>query len=221
MLYENFSHFREGDATTWGPNTSIKTGLDGRKWLVANADGAQPVGYRMRLPNEFSFECRYSASMPEVTRGLVGWWKEPVASNISLLNDRGVKVTIQWVIRCGNDPLRLNPLGSSSLYAKKYYHAFTLPDGTANEVESIQPTGMLRVDWDGHMVKVFLDGQAAAVGSVSPVGQLIGFEIEVVKAKNGASCSPTSKSRDSRDYSCRVGRGLRKLLVGLRKPIQW
>ena len=186
MLYEDFSHFREGAATKWGPNTSIKMGLDGRKWLVASAEGTHPVGYKMRLPNEFTFECRYSAALAEVTRGLVGWWKEPVASKISFTNDRGAKFAIGWVIRCGNDPLRLNPLGSSSLYAKKYYHAITLPDGATNEIETIQPTGMLRVDWDGHTVKIFLDGQSAAVGSVNPLGQLVGFEIEVVKAKNGA-----------------------------------
>jgi hypothetical protein len=89
------------------------------------------------------------------------------------------------VIRYGNDPTRLNPLGSSSLYAKKYYHTITLPDGTATEVGSLQPTGMLRCEWDTKGVKVFIDGQAAAQGTVSPVGQLVGFEIDVVKAKNG------------------------------------
>ena len=186
LLYENFSHYREGAATAWGPNTSIKTGLDHRNWLVSNVDGTHPVGRKIRLPNEFYFECRYSAYMPEVTRGVLGWWKEPVSAKISFLNEQGAKYTIQWVIQCANDTTRLNPLGSSSLYAKKCYHTIKLPDGTANEVEVIQPTGKLRIDRDNNIVKVFMDGQAAVVGTMSQMGQLVGFEIDVVKAKNGA-----------------------------------
>jgi len=111
LLYENFSRYREGNATDWGPNTFVKTGLDRRNWLVSSVDGAHPVGYRMRLPNEFFFECRYSAYLPEVTRGVLGWWKDPVATKISFLNDQGIKYSIEWVIRNGNDPMRLNPLG--------------------------------------------------------------------------------------------------------------
>ena len=186
MLYENFSHYRgEGDATDWGPNTFVKTGLDHRNWLVSNVEGTHPVGRRIRLPNEFYFECRYSANMPEVTRGVLGWWKEPVSTKISFVNDQGVKYAIEWVIRCGNDMTRLNPLGSSSLYAKKYYHTIKLPDGTANEVGVVQPTGMLRIDRENNVVKVLIDGQAAVVGTMGPMGQLVGFEIDVVKAKNG------------------------------------
>jgi hypothetical protein len=123
--------------------------------------------------------------MPEVTRGVLGWWKEPVATKISLLNDQGVKYTIEWVMKCGNDPTRLNPLGSSSLCAKKCFHTIKLPDGSAKEVEVIQPTGMLRVERDNNAVKVFVDGQAAIVGTMNPMSQLVGFEIDVVKAKNG------------------------------------
>ena len=44
---------------------------------------------------------------------------------------------------------------------------------------------MLRIDRDNNVVKVFIDGQAAVVGTMSPMGQLVGFEIDVVKAKNG------------------------------------
>jgi hypothetical protein len=185
LLYENFSRYREGDATDWGPNTFIKAGADRRNWVVSNLDGAHPVGCRLRLPSEFYLECRYAAYMPEVTRGLVGWWKEPIATRISLLNDQGAKYTIEWIIKCGNDPTRLNPLGSSSLYAKKCYHTIRLPDGTSNEFGVVQPTGMLRIERDNNLIKVFVDGQAAIMGTVSPMGQLVGFEIDVVKAKNG------------------------------------
>jgi hypothetical protein len=185
LLYEDFSHYREGEATDWGPNTFVKAGLDHRNWLVSNVEGTHPVGCRIRLPGEFHFECRYSAYMPEVTRGILGWWKDPVAAKISLLNNQGVKYAIEWVIKCGNDPTRLNPLGSSSLYAKKFYHSIKLPDGTANEVGVIQPTGILRIDRDNNVVKVFVDGQAAVVGTMSQMGQLVGFEIDVVNAKNG------------------------------------
>jgi hypothetical protein len=123
--------------------------------------------------------------MSEVTRGILGWWKDPVSTKISFLNDHGVKYAIEWAIRCGNDMTRLNPLGASSLYAKKYYHTIKLPDGTANEIEVTQPTGVLRIDRDNNVLKVFVDGQAAVVGTVIPMGQLVGFEIDVVKAKSG------------------------------------
>jgi hypothetical protein len=185
LMYENFSRYGDGDAADWGSNTFIKTGLDRRKWLVSNVEGWHPVGCRIRLPREFYVECRYSAYMPEVTRGLVGWWKEPVSTKIALLSDQGAKYSIEWIIRCGNDPLRLNPIGSSSLYAKKYYHTITLPDGTAGELGVVQPTGMLRIDRDNNAVKVLLDGQVVVAGNINAVGQFAGFEIDVVNVKNG------------------------------------
>ena len=185
LLYEDFSRYREGEATPWGPNTLIKTGLDRRNWLVSNVEGAHPVGCRIRLPDEFYFECRYSAYMPEVTRGVLGWWKEPLGTNISFVDERGGKQTIQWVMKCGNDLLRPNPLGSSSLYAKKCFHTVKLPDGTTNEIEAIQPTGTFRIERDKNAVKVFVDGQAVIAGTMSPAGQLMGFEISIVKGQNG------------------------------------
>jgi hypothetical protein len=183
LLYENFLRYREGDATDWGQNTTAKMGLDGRKWLVSYVDGTQPVGRNIRLPNEFYFECRYAANLPEVTRGLLGWWKEPVSSQISFLNDHGVRYAIDWVIRCGVDVTWHDPLGS--LYAKKYFHSIRLPGGTANEVGVSQPTGVLRISRDKNVIHVFVDGQLAATGTISSAGQLVGFEVNVVKAKNG------------------------------------
>lgn len=186
LFYENFAHYREGEASGWGPNTLVRVGLDHRNWLVSNIDGTHPVGCRTPLPGVFSFECRYSTFMPEVTRGVLGWWKDPVATKVSFVNDQGVKYSIEWVVRFGNDAAQLNPLGSSSLYAKKYFHTIKLPDGATNEVALVQPTGMLRIDRDQNIIKVFVDGQAVATGTMNLVGQFVGFEIDVVKAKNGA-----------------------------------
>ena len=185
LLYENFSHYREGEATDWGPNTFVKMGLDHRNWLVSNVEGTHPVGCAIRLPTEFHFECRYSTYMPEVTRGILGWWKNPVSAKISFLNCQGTKYAIEWVIKYGNDPTQLNPLGSSTLYAKKYYHTIKLPDGTANEVGVVPSTGILRIDRDNNVVKVFVDGQAAVAGTMGQMGQIVGFEIDIVNAKNG------------------------------------
>ena len=186
LFYENFSHYREGEATDWGPSTSIKRGTDHRKWLLSNANGTIPVGRRIWLPQKFYFECRFSAYMPELTRGIVGWWKDPVSTRFSFLNAQGGKYTIAWVINCGNDLTRLNPLGSSSLYAKKYYHSLKLPDGTAKEVGVAPSTGLLRIDRDNKTIKVFVDGQATVLGTMTEMGQLAGFEIDIVNGKNGA-----------------------------------
>jgi hypothetical protein len=186
LLFECFSRYREGEASNWGPDTVVILGLDHRHWLVSNVEGTHPVGRKMQLPLRFLWECRYSANMPEVTRGLLGWWKDPVATKISFLNEQGGRDAIEWVVRCGNDPTRLNPLGSSSLYAKRYFHTIRLPDGTAGEIGTIQPDGILRIERDKIVVKVFLDGQSVAVGNMNFPGELSGFEIDVVKARNGA-----------------------------------
>jgi hypothetical protein len=183
LLYENFQRYRERAATDWGQNTATQLGLDGRKWLVSYVEGTHAAGRNIRLPNEFSFECRYAVYMPEVTRGILGWWKEPVSSRISFLNDHGVKCAIEWVIRCGIDMTWHDPLGSLS--AKKYYHTIKLPDGAANEVGIVPPTGMLRINRNKNVLNVLVNGQLAATGTISSAGQLVGFEINVVKAKNG------------------------------------
>jgi hypothetical protein len=185
LLFENFSRYREGEATDWGPNTFVKTGTDGRNWLVSNLEGVHPVGRRMQLPGEFALECRYTTYLPEVTRGLLGWWKDPIASRITLTSDRGAKYTIQWVVQCGNDPSRLNPLGSSTLLARKYFHTFVLPDGTTNEIESLQPTGRLRIERNAEAVQILVDGRPALSGVIASLGQLAGFELDMVNTRNG------------------------------------
>jgi hypothetical protein len=184
FLFEDFSHYRDGETANWGPNTCVKTGLDHRKWLASNVDGAHPVGRNVAFPGEFFFECRYSAYVPEATRGLLGWWREPVASRISLLDNRGAKHTIQWAIGCGSDRRGLNPL--ASLTAVKYFHSIRLPGAAAAEVEASSPTGILRINRCGDVVNVLVNGQLAASGMLPQATQLAGFEIDVVKAKNGA-----------------------------------
>jgi len=186
LFYDDFSDCREGNATDWGPNTLVKLGLDQRHWLVPGVNGSQPVGRSLRLPREFYFECRFSAHTPEVTRGLAGWWKEPVSTTFSFRDDKAAKYAIRWAIRCGYDVTRLNPLGSFSLYAKKYYHSIQLPDGTASEVGTIWPTGMLRIGRDNQVVRVYIDGQSVVSGTMTPAGQLVGFEIDLVNDKSGS-----------------------------------
>jgi hypothetical protein len=185
LFYEDFSHYREGESPGWGAGTFVKTGLDHRRWLVCSADGAHPVACRIRLPGTFSFECRYSVYLPEVTRGILGWWKEPVSTTIAFPDAVGGRCAVEWMIRYGNDPTQINPVGSSSLFARKYYHTIRLPDGSANEVGVAPATGLLRIDINKNDVQVFMDGQAIVAGSMTPAGQLVGFEANLVKGANG------------------------------------
>jgi len=185
LLHENFSRYKDGQESDWGSNAVVRVASDGRRWLVAAVDGVHPVGRSLRLPNTFHWECQCAAGMSEITRGILGWWKEPVSTKISFQNEQGAKYTIEWTVRCGNDVMRLNPLGSPTLYAKKYYHSIKLPDGTAKEIGVSQPTGTLRIDRDNGVVKVTIDGQEVVAGSMNPMGQLVRFEIDVVKAANG------------------------------------
>ena len=135
LLYENFARYREGVATDWGLNSTIKAGVDGHKWLAAFIEGTYPVTLNIRLPSEFYWECRYAVQMPEVTRGVLGWWKEPVTSRIAFVGDRGARYAIEWMIRCGVDLTLRDPL--ASLHARKYYHTVTLPGG--RPVKSASP----------------------------------------------------------------------------------
>jgi hypothetical protein len=68
---------------------------------------------------------------------------------------------------------------------KKYYHTIKLADGSSNEIGVIQASGVLRIDRNANVIKVFLDGQSAAAGTVAQAGQLAGFEINVVNVKSG------------------------------------
>jgi hypothetical protein len=185
LLFENFSGHRDNEAIDWGRGVTVRTGPDQHKWLVPFAEGVHPVGRSMALPDEFYFQCRYFAGVPEVTQGVLGWWKEPISSRITFVNNQGARCSIEWVIRCGSDPMRPNPLGSSSLFAKKYCHNIKLPDGTAGEVTVPLPTGVLRVERANGSIKVLLDGQAAVAGTPGQAGQFVGFEINLVKGKNG------------------------------------
>lgn len=185
LFFEDFSHYRDGDVTDWGPETAVGTAPDRHKWLVPRTDGLHPVGRNIRLPNEFYLECRYFAGMSDVTRGVFGWWKEPIVSKVTFKTEQGAKYTIEWVIGCGNDALRLNALGSSSLYTKKYFHTIKLPGGESNEIGLAQPTGTLRINRDNGSIQVLLDGQLAASGIINMPGQLVGFEFSAVIAKNG------------------------------------
>ena len=186
FLLENFSHYRDGETPGWGPSTFIKTGTDRRHWLVSNVDGPHPVGCRIRLPDKFSFQCRYSAYVPEVTAGAAGWWKEPVASKITFVNASGGKHTIQWVVKYGAASTLLNPLGTPLIEAKRYYHSITLPDGAAGEVATPQPAGVLQIIRENNALTVHIDGQLAATGTMQASDPLVEFEIDVVKAKNGS-----------------------------------
>ena len=209
-MHEDFSHYRDGDAADWGQNLVIKMGLDRRKWLVPNFDGTQPAGRKMRLPNEFSFECRYSAYLPDVTHGILGWWKGPIASKISFLSDQGATATSSNGRSVAGTTRRGSIHSARHRYAEKYYHTIKLPGGAASEVGILQPTGVLRIVRESGSLKVLLDGQAAAAGTITQGARMIGFEINAVKSRTAPYPSRTSRSLASprcRSRRSRLGIG--------------
>jgi hypothetical protein len=161
----------------------VAIGQDRRNWLVSFADGTYPVGQDIRLPDEFYLECRYSIQMKEATRGAFGWWKPPISTTISFLDDQGAKYAIEWSVGCEDDMTRHDPPGSS-IFAKKYYHIVKLPGGATNEVGVIQPTGILRINRHKEVIKVLVDGRLVVAGAITQVGQLVRFEASLVKNKN-------------------------------------
>jgi len=40
------------------------------------------------------------------------------------------------------------------------------------------------IERNNNIVKAFFDGQSVVAGTMYPMGQLVGFEIDVIKAKN-------------------------------------
>jgi hypothetical protein len=182
LLYENFSRYMEGDVTDWGHDAVVKVGLDGRKWLAPYMDGAHPVGRTMPLPSQFYLEWRYSAYVPESTRGLWGWWKEPITSRIALVAQQGTGYVIQWTLGYG-ERVRLNPLVPPP--ANKYYHTITLPGAAPSEITVGEPTGTLRITRNGKIINVLVNGQLVAAGMIGEADQLVGFEVDVVKARCG------------------------------------
>jgi hypothetical protein len=184
LLYEDFARCREGALSGWGPQTIIKKGSDQRNWVVPNVDGVYPIGRAIQLPSRFRFMCRYSIYMPEVTRGALGWWKEPVASKISFIDNVGMKHSIDWLIRYGNESTWLDPLGAIPA-ERKYYHNVRLPSGTAKEVGIVLPTGLLQINRDNNAIELRMDGQLVLAENIGNLGQWVAFEIDAVRVKYG------------------------------------
>ena len=147
LLYEDFSDCREGETPGWGPNTFIKTGLDRRHWLVSNVEGPHPVGCRIPLPDRFSFQCRYSAYLPELTRGILYWWKEPVATKVSFLNDQGGPVGH----RVGDQVRERSDAAQSARIAVRFRQKFIMPLSclTGHRMRSLSPSrpASCRLTW--------------------------------------------------------------------------
>ena len=166
LLFENFSQYKEGDTTDWGQNVSVKLGLDRRKWLVSYVNARMRWAARSGCPTISTWNAAIRHTSRRPLAGLSGFWKDPVASRISLLGDGPSRYDIDWVIGCGSEKLRLNPLEPPP--ASKYYHAIRLPGAVASEVEVAQPTGTLRITRAKNVINVLLNGQLAAAGMLSP-----------------------------------------------------
>ena len=141
----------------------------------------------MRLPNEFYLECRYSAYMSDTTRGVLGWsWKDPLNAKISLVNDQGAQVFGRM-----DDRLRERHHAAESTWVVVVVRQEILSHDQAarredgRTVATFNRPACCGSNATTKSSKVFFDGQSAAVGTMNVVGQLAGFEIDVVKAKNG------------------------------------
>ncbi len=68
---EDFSNYKDDAPTDWGRGVKVRTGEDGRKWLVASAKGQHPVGRDVDLPANAFIEFDYGVEMLESkNRGL-------------------------------------------------------------------------------------------------------------------------------------------------------
>ena len=123
----------------------VRTGADGRKWLVASAKGQHPVGRDVDLPPNAYIEFDYGAEM------LGSGGNNPVSrdfrraagnilSGITLVDRAGAKYRIEWAMIIEPIPGRIGgPVNGT------WHHRFTLPSGASLDANRLPPDGTLRI----------------------------------------------------------------------------
>ena len=142
---EDFSNYKDDAPTDWGRGVKVRTGEDGRKWLVASAKGQHPVGRDVNLPANAFIEFDYGVEMLESkNRGLHRDDRHnmhKVLSGITLVDEAGAKYRIEW---------------TAGYYVNdQWYHEMTVPSGASVKTTS-SSTGTLRIQKKGDTITVII-----------------------------------------------------------------
>lgn len=196
---EDFSQYEDGDGTPWGPGGKVRTGSDGRKWLmpvgswqktiapnvhvrtkpggkrppVVLAGGGQtPVGLDVELPQNAYIEFDYDAKALETGNNSGG---PRVLSGISLIDEAGAKYRIEWVIKRWLD------------WQTSSEQVMTLPGGSELKLVNTEWTGTVTIHKRGDKITVIRDdsGQKRELsGNVSDFKKFTRVEVDLYKGQN-------------------------------------
>ena len=172
---EDFSGYENGDETGWGPGGKVRTGADGRRWLMPSDVGQKVVGRDVRLPENAYIEIDYDAREIESTNR-----QEKVLSGIALVDETGAKYRMELVIHAGKFDRR-----SNSRYT------LTLPGGTSATdsdlgCDKAYDTNTIIIKKTGDRISVRIKGpyEKELTGSVSDFKKFTRLELDLYKGPN-------------------------------------
>ena len=167
---EDFADYKDdAQNTAWGRHGRVKTGADGRKWLIPSGNGQKTIGLEVELPDDAYIDFDYYAEALDIG-GTDEQRASPgkIISGISLIDEAGTKLRIDWVVQ----PSR----------GARAVHVMSLPGGS-----SINPsgsnTGTVRIRKEGHRITIALESRELSRN----VGDFKGFrrfEIDLNKTRN-------------------------------------
>ena len=178
---EDFSKYKDDETTDWGRGAKVRTGADGRKWLVAATKGQHPVGVDVDLPDNANIEFEYGAEMLESqNRG-----GDKIFSGITLVDEAGAKYRIEWTIYFSGVIQATNRLPQ----------VLTLPGGASMEagqwsgyrpgVPSPRQAGTLRIQKRGDTITL-ISGDEKLTGSVRDFKRFKRFEVDAYRGVNSS-----------------------------------
>ena len=165
---EDFSSFEDDATTDWGAAGKVRTGADGRKWLVPVGLGQKPVGIDVNLPDSASIELDYDAvKLESKDRGA------KVLSGISLVDETGAKYRIEWEIDVGGRDLFLRLPGG----AQCQYYGSSCTRNT------------LAIRKTGDQIKLYLVGECSSFqhevsGNLSDFKKFVRLEVDLYRGKD-------------------------------------
>jgi hypothetical protein len=159
---EDFSRYEDGQETNWGDGGRVKTGADGRKWLIPSGNGPKPVGLDVDFLQNAYIEFDYDAQPLESNRAF-----GRVLSGISLIDETGAKYRVEWTIEEGSVPPGMGPAFASHPGS----HTLKLPGGASERVVH-SGGGTFHIAVEGNRVGVSVAdpeyGVAVGRGTMSP-----------------------------------------------------
>jgi hypothetical protein len=170
---EDFSGYEDGQETNWGDGGRVKTGADGRKWLIPSGSGQKPVGLDVDVLQNAYIEFDYDAQALESNRAF-----GRVLSGISLIDETGAKYRVEWTVEEGPAQPGMGRAMRQPFSSHPGSHTLKLPGGASERVVH-SGAGTFRIAVEGNRVGVTVVdpgyGVASGMGTMGPGGATPGM----------------------------------------------